>query len=261
VAKPWFWNLLLLLAITLAGVKIMSAVTRPQPPLPPPPEVPAEAVSSPAPSASPPSGSYLEIVNRNLFSAGRGKVETQPGTKAPAAVPKAVAPPKATLFGIVMDDGGEKYAFLTDDAKGQKGKAKRYREGDPFAGGTVEEIRPDRVVLVVGVTKHTVILRTPKAGLESYRPPTATTPPAASRPTPGRRAPRTETNVRTRRQRVERPRQTSRSSIRRSRLERPAESWDREEEEFFPDEDFPVDEDGFPVTDEEYGEFDEESEW
>jgi hypothetical protein len=256
MAKPWFWNLLLLLAIALAGVKLMSAVTRPQPSLPPPPEAPVEAVSAPAPAASPPSGSYQEIVNRNLFSASRGKVEPPPAPTTPATVPKAVAPPKATLFGIVMDDGGEKYAFLTDDAKGQKGKAKKYREGDSFAGGTVEEIRPDRVVLAVGATKHTVTLRAPKAGLETYRPPAARTRPKASAPTPRRPAPRTGTNVRTRRQRGESARQESRSSVRRRRLERPTESWDREEEEFFPDED------GFPLTDEEeYEDFDEEEPW
>jgi hypothetical protein len=261
MAKPWFWNLLLLLAIALAGVKLMSAVTRPQPSLPPPPEVPARSVSAPAPPATPPFGNYQEIVNRNLFSAGRGKVEPPPDTKTPATVPKAVAPPKVTLFGIVMDDGGEKYAFLTDDAKGKRGKAKKYREGDSFAGGTVAEIRPDRVVLAVGATKHTVTLRAPKAGLESYRRPAAATPPKVSVPTPGRRAPRTGTNVRTRRQRAESARRVSRSSVRRSRLERPDERWDRDEEEFFPDEDFPVDEDGFPLTDDEYEDFDEEEPW
>ena len=41
--KPWFWNLLLVLALALAGGKLFSAISASPPPLPVPAEVSGKA--------------------------------------------------------------------------------------------------------------------------------------------------------------------------------------------------------------------------
>jgi hypothetical protein len=261
--KPWFWNLLLVLALALAGGKLFSAISASPPPLPVPAEVSGKASPLPAVRATVPPRTYGEIVDRNLFSAKRGKVEPPVEATAAPVVPKAVPPPKATLFGIVMDDSGEKYAYLTDDSSSRKGKPKKYREGDTFAGAVINEILHDRVIMSSGATKHTVSLRAPKTGIEAYRPPgqprqQAVQPAARSRT---RSSP---AEVRSRREQIEEARRSRRSSVRRRRLERPnagagdEDGFPREESAWEEDE-FGDDDDGFDDGyDEEFDEEDEE---
>jgi hypothetical protein len=257
--KPWFWNLLLVLAIVLAGVKLFSVLTSSPPPLPVPAEVSGRDVPLPEVRTTVPAMTYSEVVDRNLFSARRGKVDPLTETAPAQVVPKAVPPPKATLFGIVMDDSGEKYAYLTDDSSAQKGKPKKYREGDIFAGATINEILPDRVIMESGSTTHTVALRAPKTGIEPYRPP-AQQGRREVQPAPRSRTRNNAAEVRRRREAVEDARRSRRSSVRRRRLERlderavDGDDFDGEEGPW-EDEEFG---DGF---DEEYDEdFDEEDE-
>lgn len=254
--KPWFWNLLLALAIALAGAKLFSVLTSSPPSLPVPAKVSGKAVPLPAVRPAVPAKTYNEIVDRNLFSARRGKVEPPAETASAPAVIKAVPPPKATLFGIVMDDSGEKYAFMTDDSSAQKGKPKKYREGDTFAGATIDEILHDRVVMASGTTKHTVSLRAPKTGIEAYRPPAQ---PRRQTVQPAARS-RTRNNaaeVRSRREQIEDARRSRRSSVRRRRLERLDERADGGDEGAWEEEEFG---DGFDEEyDEEYD--DEDEEW
>lgn len=239
--KPWFWNLLLVLALVLAGTKLLSALSSSPPPLPVPEEVSGKATPLPAVRSTVPARTYSEIVDRNLFSASRGKVEPSTEVAAAPAAPVAVPPLKATLFGIVMDDGGEKYAYLTDDSSAQKRKPKKYREGDTFAGATIDEILPDRVVMSSGAEKHTVSLRAPKTGIEAYRPP-AQPRQRATQPAARSRTRNSAAELRSRREQIEEARRSRRSSVRRRRLEglderagdedgfrREADSWEEEE--------------------------------
>lgn len=171
--KPWFWNLLLLLALAVTGTRLLSSLGTPSPQLPVPREVSREPGAYPVPSSPPEEEGYEVIVERNLFSQDRGKVEpSQPQKEAPPP-PKAPDPPKATLFGVVIEEDGDTYAFLSESSKGGDVKPKKYRAGDSFSGARIKEIRPDRVVFTVGSTEHTVALRTPKEGIAPPPPPSA----------------------------------------------------------------------------------------
>jgi len=257
--RPWFWNLLLALALVLAGAKLLSAISATPPPLPVPVEVSVKASPLPAVRSTVPPRTYGEIVDRNLFSAKRGKVEPLPEATAAPVVPRAVPPPKATLFGIVMDDSGEKYAYMTDDSAAKKGKAKKYREGDSFAGATINEILHDRVIMLSGATKHTVSLRAPKTGIEAYRPP-AQPRPQVRQPAARSRTRSGAAEVRSRREQIEEARRSRRSSVRRRRLERLDET--SGDGDRFPREEDSWEEEGFADEyDEEFDdEFDEEDE-
>lgn len=175
--RPWFWNMLLILVLAVTGIRLLSSLNRPAPVLPESPQVSRDPGTYPLPPPPPEAASYVEIASRNLFGEERGKVEP-PTAETPAAPPpKDTAPPKATLFGVVIEEDGDIYAFLADTAQGAGEKPKKYRAGDSFSGATIKEVRPDRVVFSVGSTEHTVALRTPKEGLA----PLPTAAPAGSR--------------------------------------------------------------------------------
>lgn len=168
--KPWFLNLLLIVALVASAGHLVDVVGRQTDPIP---EV---APVSPAPKVPPLTRTKTEfaafqaVVDKNLFDADRGKVEPDAAPAAPAPPPVA-QPPKASLFGIMVDPDGNKFAFLTDDRAGQGGKAKRYREGESLSGAKIKEIRPDRVIFTVGATEHVIALRAPKEGLEAFQTP------------------------------------------------------------------------------------------
>lgn len=249
MTRPWLLNLILLLAIGLASARLFSTLTYAPSPLPEVEEVSEQTLPVSVGPAPAPPAAYAEIAERNLFSSRRGKKEPPRAETEPEEPAKPVAAPKATLFGIVTEDGGERYAYMTDDASPQKGKPKKYREGDPFAGTTVKEILSDRVILASGAREHTLSLRAPKSGIEEYQPP----PPAVqglSAPPPVRPR-RTVPQVRSRRQVLEESRQARRVPVRRRRFERAEEDypdmeegfpgydrWPEEEESFFDDEDY-----------------------
>jgi hypothetical protein len=108
--------------------------------MPPPPRARA-ATPATAPGAEAPriqANAYASVAARNLFSPTR--TET-----APAPTTATVAPVvKPNLFGIVLRDGAP-IAYLEDPATK---RVAGYRVGDAMAGGTVQTISADSVLIV-----------------------------------------------------------------------------------------------------------------
>jgi hypothetical protein len=139
-------RLLLLNAISLmAGVGaagyIVLALTEPDPKpilVRPRPSV-ATAATTPARS-EPATGaaSYSVVASRNLFSPMRTEA-----TAAGGALGTAVALPKPNLHGVVLVQGAS-VAYLEDPATR---RVAAYRLGDSIAGGTIQAIDADHVVL------------------------------------------------------------------------------------------------------------------
>ena len=98
----------------------------------------------PAPGAAPEetprnqAGAYTAVAARNLFSPTR--TETPPASTAAAAAAPAVKP---NLSGIVLRDGAP-IAYLEDPTTK---RVAGYRVGDAVAGGTVQTIGADNVVI------------------------------------------------------------------------------------------------------------------
>jgi hypothetical protein len=138
------------------------AVSRPAPP---------PALGGPAPIAVPPvgSGAYLAIVSKNLFSPSRAEGQG----------PAVTAGPKPWLHGVVMD-GPRSRAYLEDPS------AKRtygYAVGDTVAGGRVQSINGDRVIIARPDGKMEVLLQDPdKPKPEAQNPAEQTTPEAQQTP-------------------------------------------------------------------------------
>jgi len=126
----------------------------------------------PAPSAAGPEA-YASITAQNLFNPGRGETATV----------AAVTIVKPILHGIVIE-GVKSRAFLEDPS------AKRvagYSVGDPVAGGKLQKIADDRVVIARPEGLVEVLLQDPAKPR-----PTSTAPPVApvvaggpGQPTPG----------------------------------------------------------------------------
>ena len=130
---------------------------------------PAGAESTPAGAA------YPVIAARNLFSPTR--------SEAPPTPPTPVATlPKPILHGVVVREGGS-IAYLEDPSNNTK-RVAGYREGDVIAGGTVQTISADRVVLFRPEGAVDVRLHDPSKPRPA--PPAAPSSAAGSaRPTPG----------------------------------------------------------------------------
>lgn len=129
------------------------------------PAAPA-SVAAPAPPAAPHvgSGAYLAIVSKNLFSPTRSE-----GQGSSIAVG-----PKPVLHGVVMD-GPRSRAYLEDP------NAKRiygYAVGDSVAGGRVQSINGDRVIIARPDGRIEVLLQDPDK--PKPEPPTPGNPPAAA---------------------------------------------------------------------------------
>ncbi len=172
-----------LVTVLFAGIAIVLVViiarelTARPPRLPAPrPQPTATAVAPSAPSApaAPPSagaGSYGVIASRNLFSPTR--------SEAPPAPPPApvVNLPKPNLFGVIFQEAGP-VAYLEDPVTK---RVARYRIGDTIAGGTLQSIDSDSVVLSRPDGQIAVRLHDPSRP----RP----LPPPAAAPTPGAQTP------------------------------------------------------------------------
>ncbi len=139
-------NALFAIASALAAVQIGRALLGPDPPAPSEARqalLPgAKAAGAPAlfrPSEPhQPLGSYAVISTRNLFSPTRS--ENAVASNAPPQPPPG---PKPALYGVVLRDDLS-IAYLEDPASK---RVAGYRVGDAIAGGTVEAIAPDHVVL------------------------------------------------------------------------------------------------------------------
>ena len=136
---------LLLLNVFLVGASLASIVYIARQVTAPTPPARSRAASAPAASAPPPAaeaptapGSYTLVASRNLFSPTR--TEAPPG---PAAAGAAPPPPKPNLYGVVLRDGAP-IAYLEDPVTK---RVAGYRPGDTVAGGTLQLIAADHVVL------------------------------------------------------------------------------------------------------------------
>ena len=124
----------------------------------------------------PGAGAYAVVASKNLFSPTR--------TEAPVSPVALNAPPvaKPNLFGIVLRDGAP-IAYLEDPTSK---RVSGYRVGDAVAGGTVQEIKADTVVINRPDGKLDVRLRDPGKPRQAVA--TGTPPPAqpvANTPMPG----------------------------------------------------------------------------
>jgi len=134
----------------------------------PPPRITSTAQVTPPPTteerarASVPLAAYDVVASKNLFNPSRS--ETGTASVAPIAKP--------LLYGIVLKDGAPA-AFLEDPVTK---KVAGYKVGDAVAGGQLEQIEADRVVIRRGEGTFEVLLRDP----QKPKAVAATQPPAAS---------------------------------------------------------------------------------
>ncbi len=142
-------NLVLVTAGVVSSVQIARTfLTAPKFPVPPPHKA-VQAERSPAeegPRPSPPLNTYEIVATRNLFNPGRSEMAT--------AAPTTGRP---VLYGIVLRQGAQA-AFLEDPVTK---KVAGYKLGDQVAGGQVERIEADRVVIRRGDETFEVLLRDP----------------------------------------------------------------------------------------------------
>ena len=145
-------------------------------PLPAPgaprPAVPT-SVAAPEPPAAPGvgSGAYLAIVSKNLFSPSRSEGQG----------PSITVGSKPVLHGVVMD-GPRSRAYLEDPS------VKRtygYAIGDSVAGGRVQSINGDRVIIVRPDGRMEVLLQDPDKPKPEPETPAAVPPGGAPPTAPG----------------------------------------------------------------------------
>jgi hypothetical protein len=180
-----FW----VLNLVLAGVAVFLTVSLardlthsrslPQPPAPrrAPSGLPAQGAGG-SPITGEQLGSYNVIVAKHLFNPSRAE-------GGPAAAAQAVPlPPKPLLLGLVVD-GPQSRAYLEDPT------TKRvfgYQIGDAVAGGRLEQIAGDKVVITRSDGPMEVLLRDPSKPKPVA--PTAQAPPSPGSPaSPGGRLP------------------------------------------------------------------------
>ena len=166
-------NLVLLAAAVFAAASIVrtltessprSAPARPRPTPAPPPPARAE---DPA-SAPPGPGAYAVIAGRNLFSPTRTEAPTTTAAGKPAVVL-----PRPNLYGVVLKDGTP-IAYLEDPLTK---RVAGYRLGDAIAGGTVQTINADHIILTRPDGQVDVRLRDPSKPRPVAPPPTPGAPP------------------------------------------------------------------------------------
>ena len=111
---------------------------------------PAASAPPPREAPQPPAGSSSVVASRNLFSPGRAEAPAGSG-------PAGIAFVKPTLHGVVLREGSP-IAYLEDPTTK---RTAGYRIGDRIAGGTVQAIVADRVVLASPAGNVDVRLRDP----------------------------------------------------------------------------------------------------
>jgi hypothetical protein len=184
---------LLVVNVVLAGTALFFAVSlvrdltrvRPLPPPPAPRQAralpPAEQVSDSAAAEEKLAG-YNVIAAKHLFNPSR----TESG--AAAAAPVAPRPPKPLLLGVVVD-GPQSRAYLEDPSTK---RVLGYWIGDTVAGGRLEKVTHDGVVIVRPDGPMEVMLRDPSKPKAAPPTPTAATPSAGQAAPPAGSAPGAE---------------------------------------------------------------------
>lgn len=145
----------LLAAISLACLVyiVRATILTPLAPAPPPRAAVPAAPPPPRPAAvsRQPSQGYAVVATRNLFSPTRTETVSGP------AVAGVSAFRRPSLYGVVLRDGAP-IAYLEDPVTR---RVAGYRLGDSIAGGTVQTITADRVVIVRPDGKVDVLLHDP----------------------------------------------------------------------------------------------------
>ena len=178
-------NVVLAAAAVFLVIQLVRVLTTPRP-LPPLAALPAPQVATPAKSEAapprPPLTAYGVVATKNLFNSNRSE-----GVAQAAGVPVA----KPVLHGVVINST-IRLAYLEDPL------TKRvfgYKTGDTVGGGRLEQIEPDRVVIMrpegplevrlkdPGKPKPAVGAPTPPAGVPRV-PSIAPTPPPGPAPVP-----------------------------------------------------------------------------
>ena len=167
---------IVLAAISLACLVyiVRAAILTPIAPSPRPRAIAPATSPPPRPGAvsRPPSQGYSVVATRNLFSSTRTEATSA------AAVVGVSAFQKPSLYGVVLRDGAP-LAYLEDPVTR---RVAGYRLGDSIAGGTVQTIAADRVVIVRPDGKVDVLLHDPARPRATTAPPR---PPATRPPAPG----------------------------------------------------------------------------
>ncbi len=173
-------NLVLVTAAVVFSVQIVRTfITSPQFPASPPFRVPqvereaTEASARPTPSLA----AYDVVATRNLFNPSRSETATAAGP--PVAKPN--------LYGIVLTPEG-RAAFLEDPVTK---KVFGHKPGDQVAGGQLERIEADRVVIRRGEGTFEVLLRDPTKpkAVAATQPATPAVQPPPPGPSPQLQAP------------------------------------------------------------------------
>ncbi|HUM15630.1 MAG TPA: hypothetical protein VL086_08075 [Candidatus Nitrosotalea sp.] len=144
-------NVLLALVGSALAIGLARELLAPRPlPLPPAPRVVSTAKNAPPTLPAPAPAAYGVIAAKNLFSPSRSE-------GSPAGPVAATSGPRPVLHGVVMD-GAKSRAYLEDPL------LKRtfgYAVGDTIAGGRLESIGPDRVVIARAEGPIEVLLKDP----------------------------------------------------------------------------------------------------
>jgi Type II secretion system protein C len=150
-------NVLTLAVAASAAVFIVREIRQPLPTIGPSRARPANdgAPATRGNEAEPPKpapGGYAAVASRNLFSPTRSEAPVVAAPVKPAAVL-----PRPNLFGVVVREGSS-IAYLEDPTTK---RVAGYRLGDTVAGGTVQTIDADHVVLARPEGQVDVQLRDP----------------------------------------------------------------------------------------------------
>lgn len=169
-------NLVLVSAAVVFSIQLvrtfLAAPTLPSPRGSPAPQAAAPPTGERA-RGSVPLAAYDVVASKNLFNPSRSEAGT--ASVAPATKP--------LLYGIVLKDGASA-AFLEDPATK---KVTGYKVGDAVAGGQLEGIEADRVVIRRGEGTFEVLLRDPQKpkAVAATQPPAASIQPGAQPQPPG----------------------------------------------------------------------------
>ena len=121
-----------------AGIVRDVVAHRSLPPVPAPPATQSTLDAAPPSPVPPPLASFQVIATKNMFNPGRTEAT---GATAAAAAAAGVRP---ILHGVLID-GARSRAYLEEPPAG---RVLGYSVGDQVAGGRLESIEPNRVVII-----------------------------------------------------------------------------------------------------------------